>query len=108
MPRPGSSTARGYGAEHQAAARALKDELRRDGEGTCCRCGRTLYAWQLDVDRNDMRGIDADHHGQARVLGGALPDALACRRCNRRAGAVLGNQLRGATGRRARPRLRQW
>ncbi|WP_337830576.1 hypothetical protein [Pseudonocardia sp. TMWB2A] len=55
-----------------------------------------------------MRGIDADHHGQARVLGGALPDALACRRCNRSAGAVLGNQLRGASGRHARPRLRQW
>ncbi|MEV1295790.1 hypothetical protein [Pseudonocardia sp. NPDC049635] len=107
MPRYGSTTLRGYGAAHQRAARALKDQLRRDGEGTCCRCGRTLYAWQLDVDRNDMRGVDADHHELARALGGELPDALACRRCNRSAGATLGNQLRGHAPRRAR-RLREW
>lgn len=106
MPRPGSATQRGYGAEHQAAARRLKADL-RDGD-PCCRCGGPMYRWQLDLDRHDIRGIDADHHGQARVLGGAVPDALAHRRCNRRAGAVLGNRLRGRRPRPARRSLPAW
>lgn len=106
MPRRGTTTERGYDGEHQRAARRLKAEL-VDGD-PCCRCGGPMYRAQLDVDRNDIDGIDADHFERARALGGALPDALAHRRCNRRAGAVLGNQMRGATGRRARPRLRQW
>lgn len=93
MPRPGSTAERGYGPEHQAEARRLKAAL-RDGD-PCCRCGRPMYRWQLAVDRNDIRGIDADHRRKARALGGGLPDALAHRRCNRQAGARLGNRLRG-------------
>lgn len=66
-----------------------------------------MFRWQLGVSRHDIRGIDADHFGHARALGGAQPDALAHRRCNRAAGAVLGNKLRGM-GRPTRPRLREW
>lgn len=94
MPRRGTTTQRGYGAPHQRARRQLKAAM-RDGD-PCCRCGLPMYRWQLELGRNDMRGIDADHHAQARALGGPLPDALAHRRCNRRAGAVLGNHLRRA------------
>lgn len=81
-----------YGAAHQRRARELKAAM-RDGD-PCCRCTRPMWRWQLQVDRNDIRGIDADHYSQARALGGGLPDALAHRRCNRRAGARLGHQLR--------------
>lgn len=75
MPRHGTTTQRGYGPEHQAAARKLKAAM-RDGD-PCCRCGQPMYRWQLTLDRNDIRGIDADHHELARALGGQLPDALA-------------------------------
>lgn len=83
-----------YGAEHRAAARRLKAAM-RDGD-PCCRCGQPMWRWQLALDRHDIRGIDADHYRQARAHGGHLPDALAHRRCNRSAGATLGNRLRGA------------
>jgi hypothetical protein len=63
-----------------------------------------MFRWQLRVGRNDRRGIDADHHSLARALGGALPDALAHRLCNRSAGATLGNRLRGVRGRGVRVR----
>lgn len=53
-----------------------------------------MYRWQLEVPRNDPRGIDADHYGQARAHGGQLPDALAHRPCNLSAGARLGNRMR--------------
>lgn len=87
-----STSQPGYGWAHQQRARALKDAM-RDGD-PCCRCGRALYRWQLDLDRSDPRGIDADHWPVARVQGGQLPNALACRPCNRGAGAALGNRLR--------------
>lgn len=92
-----------YGSAHQREAARLKRHL-QDGD-PCCRCGDPMYRWQLDLDRNDINGIDADHHEQARILGGQLPDALAHRRCNRAAGARLGNQLRGQKTRRPLP---QW
>lgn len=92
MPRHGTTQHRGYGAQHQRTARQLKAAM-RDGD-PCCRCHRPMWRWQLELDRNDPRGIDADHHAHARALGGQLPDALAHRRCNRRAGARLGNRLR--------------
>jgi hypothetical protein len=101
MPRHGTTTQRGYGAQHRAEATRLKRAM-HDGD-PCCRCGGPMYRWQLTVDRNHPDGIDADHYDQARVLGGALPDALAHRRCNRRAGARLGNRLRGLGARRALP-----
>jgi hypothetical protein len=93
MPRHGNTAARGYDARHQATARALKAAL-RDGD-PCCRCAGAMYRWQLALDRNDPNGIDADHYSLERALGGDLPDALAHRRCNRSAGATLGNHLRG-------------
>ncbi len=85
MPRPGRTAARGYGAEHRAT-RADLLAAHRDG-AQCPRCGRPMYRAQ---------GLDADHFARARALGGELPDQLAHRSCNRRAGAVLGNRLRGA------------
>lgn len=103
MPRPGSAAQRGYGAEHAKRRAQLAADL-VDGD-PCCRCGQAMYRWQLDVARNDMRGLDADHYMQARALGGGLPDALAHRRCNRSAGATLGNRLRGA---RVKPTLPVW
>jgi hypothetical protein len=109
MPSHGNTSQRGYGAAHQAQARALKAAL-VDGD-LCCRCSRPLYRWQLTLDRNDPRGIDADHYTQARALGGELPDALAHRLCNRSAGATLGNRLRGAARRTPpapRPPLPEW
>lgn len=95
MPRHGTTQHRGYGAAHQREAARLKRDM-QDGD-PCCRCDGPMYRWQLDLDRNDPRGIDADHYEQARALGGELPDALAHRRCNRSAGATLGNQLRTRT-----------
>jgi hypothetical protein len=97
---------RGYGPEYQAAARKLKATM-RDG-APCCRCSQPMYRRQLTLDRNDIRGIDADHHAQARALGGQLADTLAHRRCNRSAGAPLGNRLSGRTRRVTRPPLPQW
>jgi len=105
MPRPGTTTQRGYGTDHDREARRLKAEM-RDGDA-CCRCGGPMWRWQLELGRHDIRGIDADHYSQARAQGGALPDALAHRRCNRRAGAQLGNRMRGQ-GRAARKPLREW
>ena len=67
-----------------------------------------MYRWQLAVDRNDPNGIDADHHARPRALGGGDADALAHRRCNRRAGAVLGNRLRGRRPRPPRTPLPHW
>lgn len=92
MPSPGSTSVRGYGTQHQREARRLKAAM-QDGD-PCCRCGGPMYRWQLELDRNDIRGLDADHYGQARALGGRLPDALAHRRCNRKAGARLGHQIK--------------
>ena len=104
MPRPGRTTARGYGWDHQQAAARLKADM-RDGQ-PCARCGQPMYRAQL-------HRIDADHRSRPRVLGGTLPDALAHSRCNRRHGAQLGNHLRGArrrtAGRQAPTRdLPQW
>lgn len=66
-----------------------------------------MWRWQLTLGRHDIEGIDADHYSLERALGGELPDALSHRRCNRRAGAILGNQLRGRA-RAARKPLREW
>lgn len=105
MPRPGSTGQRGYGWAHQREAARLKAAM-QDGD-PCCRCGQPMYRWQLEVERNDMQGIDADHHQQARAHGGQLPDALAHRRCNRSAGATLGNGMRGEA-KPARAPLPEW
>lgn len=83
MPRPGSSTARGYNHAHRKQRTLLLKHM-RDGD-PCCRCGQPMFRTQA---------LEADHLGQAVALGGQLPDALAHASCNRSAGARLGNQLR--------------
>lgn len=98
-----------YGWDHQKATRELKKAM-QDGD-PCCRCGQPMYRFQLAFDRHDPRGIEADHFSLDRVLGGALPDALAHRRCNRRAGALLRNRLHGRRWggpRKPRPTLPSW
>lgn len=94
-------TADGLGAAHQAERRRQLAAL-WPGQ-PCPRCGRGLYPGQpLDLD-----------HMIARALGGASgPVLLAHARCNRSAGAALGNRLRSVPGRpapqRSAPRRHRW
>jgi hypothetical protein len=97
VPRPGTTTQRGYGAAHAARARELKAAM-RDGQ-PCGRGGEPMYRWQLDLPRGHPRSIHADHLGTPRALGGDLPDALTCAHHNQQHGARLGNRLRGAARR---------
>ena len=88
----------GYGHAHEQRRRELLAKL-RDGD-PCCRCRKPMY-------RAKAAELDADHYRRPRALDpDALPDALAHRSCNRRAGARLGLALRGiqSRGRRAAPR----
>lgn len=81
MAERGSTAARGYGAEHRKLRAAWKPKVEA-GEVTCWRCGRPIppgSKWDLGHDDNDRtiyRG--PEHRGQ----------------CNRRAGALKGNQRR--------------
>lgn len=82
----GTTAERGLGSPHQRDGKRLKRAL-REGE-PCWRCGQPMYSWQ-NLERD---------HVIARALGGANgPALLAHARCNRSAGATLGNQLRGFT-----------
>lgn len=82
----GNTTQRALGAEHVADLKRLKAAL-RDGE-PCWRCGHPMYRTQA---------LERDHIID-RVHGGATgPAVLAHARCNRSAGATMGNQLRGFT-----------
>lgn len=82
MPRPGGTTARGYGSSHQR----LRKLLLPNAHGQpCTRCGKPLKPGQpLDLDHTDDR---SGYRG------------LAHRSCNRRAGAIKRNQARQGTGR---------
>jgi 5-methylcytosine-specific restriction endonuclease McrA len=82
--RPLTTTERGLGGAHQAARRAAMKAL-RDGD-PCALCGHGMHRDQaLDLD-----------HAIPRALGGADgPLRLAHARCNRSAGARLGNQRAG-------------
>jgi hypothetical protein len=81
MARPGSTTARGYGAEHQALRKQLAPDVAA-GKTTCWRCRLPILPgqpWDLghdDVDRSLYRG--PEHRGH-----------------NRSAGARKGNRMRG-------------
>ena len=83
MSRPGSTTARGYGAQHQALRKQLLAELRANPGQPCWRCGQPMYPDQAldlghdDHDRTQYRGLE--HRGP----------------CNRAAGARKGNRMRG-------------
>jgi len=86
-----TTTERGLGWAHQQAAA----QLHRDHvDGTpCARCGRPMYRWQK---------LDAGHSRDRALVGpGEPPDRLEHARCNRVAGARLGNRLRRS--RQARP-----
>ena len=82
MPRPGTSSQRGYGYVHQAKRRAA---LRGHVEGEPCPlCGLPMFREQ---------GLDLDHETPL-ALGGSPggPSRLTHRLCNRRAGAALGRR----------------
>lgn len=81
---PRSTTERGLGWDHQKR-RAAALKVFREGE-PCPLCGYPMSRRQrLDLD-----------HVTPRVLGGTDgPSRMAHATCNRRAGAVLGNRLRG-------------
>ena len=99
MTGKGSTSARGYGWDHQQ--RRTRALAALAGGEPCWRCGRPMYHWQaLDLD-----------HVVALALGGGGGDRLAHAACNRRAGAVLGGQLRArrAPRRAAQPaRYTRW
>jgi hypothetical protein len=62
-----SSSARGYGTEHNRHRKALLDQLQRDGIGTCCIGGEPIYPGQrlhLDhlPDRSGYRGLACARH----------------------------------------------
>lgn len=79
MPRPGGTTARGYGHDHQKLRAAL---LPYAYGQACTRCGRTMQPGQaLDLDHTD------DRSGYS---------GFAHRSCNRSAGAIKGNATRRA------------
>ncbi|NVI88243.1 hypothetical protein [Actinomadura sp. BRA 177] len=80
----GTTGERGYGYAHQRARRqalaAMVDEQ------PCVRCGEPMYHWQL---------LDLDHADDDR----SVYLGLAHRGCNRSAGAVRGNRMRGRAAR---------
>jgi hypothetical protein len=81
MAGQGGTTARGYGAAHQALRRRLAPDVTA-GNVACWRCGQPIQPgqpWDLghdDADRSQYRGPEHRAH-------------------NRAAGARKGNQMRG-------------
>jgi hypothetical protein len=78
MPRPASTTARGYGAQHQALRKEWAP-LVATGQVTCPRCGWPIspsQAWDLGHDDHDRTVYRGPEH----------------QRCNRAAGARKGNR----------------
>ena len=82
-----------------------RGELLLVGEAGACRDGRIHPRGDLLVGASGSHPVigdlgpdepRADHHQVPMAMGGVLPDALAHASCNRRAGAILGNRLRGA------------
>ena len=92
MPPMRSTNERGLGWEHQQERR--RQLATAEGQ-ICWRCGEPMFP-------SLGQAIDLDHV-VSRALGGVNgPRRLAHRRCNRRAGAILGNRLR-----RGQPRPRR-
>lgn len=81
MPREGTTTERGYGADHQA----LREQLLPYAYGHLCpRCDEPmLHGQDLDLGHTDDRTA---YHG------------FEHRHCNRSAGAAEGNRRRAARG----------
>lgn len=108
MPRYyGSSTARGYGSQHQALrARLLK--AWRPGQ-PCARCGQPIYyLWTWDRNGKRVSAVDLGHNdGKTGYRG------LEHRSCNRRDGQAKTtaiNRARGAPtpAQQAAIRFKQW
>lgn len=79
MPKPGSSSARGYGAAHQALRERWRPVVEAGGV-TCHRCQRLIPAgapWDLG-HTEDRRAYTGPEH----------------RHCNRSEGATRGNRMR--------------
>ena len=96
---PGWTTAVGLGYDHQQARAQALREL-RDGIDCCPYCRRPMYRrGRLDLDDYPPRIIAA-------LLHVTPVKRLSHRKCNRSAGAKLGNALRkrGITRRPQRPR----
>jgi hypothetical protein len=83
--RGGTTTQRGYGAEHQAE-RERRLQRYRPGD-ICPHCGQPLAYWPLAIARDYL---DLPHNADRT---GYL-DGLAHRRCNRGDGARVGNARR--------------
>jgi hypothetical protein len=79
----GTTTQRGLGWSHVRDRRGKMAAL-RDGE-PCPYCGRGMFRGQA---------LELDHY-PGRVFGGPQVTRLAHARCNRAAGARMGNRLRG-------------
>jgi hypothetical protein len=82
----GTTTQRGYGADHRAE-RERRLKLYRPGD-ICAHGGEPLLWWPVQIAR---RYLDLPHN---RDRSGYLP-GLSCRRHNRSEGATRGNQARG-------------
>ena len=90
----GTTTQRGVGHAHVKDKRAKMAAL-RDGIDRCPYCGWPMWRTQE---------LELDHH-PGRVFGGPQVTRLAHARCNRSAGAAMGNRLRGQ---RRDGRRRRW
>lgn len=87
MPKQGSTTARGYGANHQAAREAMRPAVEA-GLACCSRCGGPITPGEpWDADHTDDRSA---YRGPAH------------RYCNRRAGALKARHSR------SRSQPRRW
>lgn len=83
MPRRGSTTEKGYGAEHQRRRARWAPKVAAGGV-VCWRCGDLIVPgepWDLGHDDGDRRRYRGPEHSN---------------RCNRSAGARKGNLLRRA------------
>jgi hypothetical protein len=90
----GTTAQIGLGAAHQAERRRQLAAL-IDGQ-PCPRCGRGMYRGMM-LDLDDFPG---------RIFGGPQVKLLSHRSCNRRAGAILVNRMRGYA--RKLQQARQW
>lgn len=81
MPTTGSTSARGYGYDHQRVRASLAPFVAA-GEAACARCGRLIVPgtpWDLGHTQDRQAYTGPEH-----------------RRCNRRDGGLRGNRVRQA------------
>ena len=109
MPRyQGTTTARGYGAAHQALRNRLLAAW-KPGQ-PCARCGQPMWhRWTTDADGKRVSAIDLGHNDQRTGYTG-----LEHRGCNRRDGQAKTTAINRARGRALTPaqlaaiRWKQW